>query len=341
MGLSTNRLNWIDVLKGIAILLVVLGHTLDGSPMYNATNWMSKLHMIIYSFHMPLFFFLSGCTFSLSKKNADVKTFALRILELFLVYVIWSFFMYAGKTLLSAEATNKVTFTFPYCLLFSPVDPFWYLIVLLIYSIIGFVVERTNEKVRFCLLCFSFIISAIISIWEREALKNAAELRYLYRIGFHFVFFIGGICFIKKDLLRFNSKLKAVLLFVITIALLFVKQFFIPTNVILFNEITAWACIIFLVSLISQIVLVSNNCIISFFGTNSLYIYCLHNFCTVLCRILLKTKIYNGIIYVCTVFLTTIIICSFAILIINKIKILDIFFMPVKTIDGLRKSKEN
>lgn len=40
----------IDVLKGIAILLVVLGH-IAAAP---------KLTSVIYSFHMPLFIFISG-----------------------------------------------------------------------------------------------------------------------------------------------------------------------------------------------------------------------------------------------------------------------------------------
>lgn len=48
------RLIWIDNAKGIGILLVVLGHTY-GIPV--------QLHHIIYSFHMPLFFILSGYTF--------------------------------------------------------------------------------------------------------------------------------------------------------------------------------------------------------------------------------------------------------------------------------------
>lgn len=41
----------IDAAKGIAIILVVLGHVCTGIP------WLVKW---IYSFHMPLFFMISG-----------------------------------------------------------------------------------------------------------------------------------------------------------------------------------------------------------------------------------------------------------------------------------------
>lgn len=54
--INPNRIDWIDVAKGIAILLVIIGHTVQfGSATRN----------VIFSFHMPLFFILSGYTFRL------------------------------------------------------------------------------------------------------------------------------------------------------------------------------------------------------------------------------------------------------------------------------------
>ena len=53
MELETKqRIQWIDVAKGLAILIVVLGHCIG-----NLTDPVNK---IILAFHMPLFFFLSG-----------------------------------------------------------------------------------------------------------------------------------------------------------------------------------------------------------------------------------------------------------------------------------------
>ena len=46
-----------DILKGIGILLVIIGHVCDYLMIGGGwANW----HRIIYSFHMPLFFFVSG-----------------------------------------------------------------------------------------------------------------------------------------------------------------------------------------------------------------------------------------------------------------------------------------
>lgn len=52
-GEQSRRIEWIDIAKGIGILLVMLGHCyLD-----------RKFTIWFYSFHMALFFFLSGYTF--------------------------------------------------------------------------------------------------------------------------------------------------------------------------------------------------------------------------------------------------------------------------------------
>lgn len=61
---SESRIEWVDLCKGFAIQLVMLGHTY--------CNFYIKIWL--YSFHIPLFFFLSGYVFSI-KKYVDFKTF--------------------------------------------------------------------------------------------------------------------------------------------------------------------------------------------------------------------------------------------------------------------------
>ena len=53
------RIGWIDITKGIAIILVVVGHTLIGL----------KLNDYIFAFHMPVFFICSGILF----RQKDIK----------------------------------------------------------------------------------------------------------------------------------------------------------------------------------------------------------------------------------------------------------------------------
>lgn len=62
------RVVWIDVARGLGILLVVLGHTLT-TPVRNANHGLFALYSAIYFFHMPFLFYLSGCTFRLLWKR--------------------------------------------------------------------------------------------------------------------------------------------------------------------------------------------------------------------------------------------------------------------------------
>ena len=52
----TKRLIGIDVMQGIAMVLVVLGHHLFSFM----PEWYKELFVWIYTFHMPLFIFISG-----------------------------------------------------------------------------------------------------------------------------------------------------------------------------------------------------------------------------------------------------------------------------------------
>ena len=51
------RLEWIDRLKGLAILLVVAGHFIQQHVWGSGKSENNVLVRIIYTFHMPLFFF--------------------------------------------------------------------------------------------------------------------------------------------------------------------------------------------------------------------------------------------------------------------------------------------
>ena len=49
---ENGRVRWIDIARGICMILVVLGHTMRGGPVWHA----------VYGFHVAAFFFLAGMT---------------------------------------------------------------------------------------------------------------------------------------------------------------------------------------------------------------------------------------------------------------------------------------
>lgn len=56
---SKKRVEWIDIAKGIGIILVIIGH---------AVTWNNCTYPI-YAFHMPLFFFLSGIVYNYKEEK--------------------------------------------------------------------------------------------------------------------------------------------------------------------------------------------------------------------------------------------------------------------------------
>jgi len=83
---ETKRLDWVDVSKGITILLMVAGHTSIPEP----------ISKYIWSFHMPLFFFVSGVFYSEKKYNTFSSLFKRRIFTLLVPYVFFSVVVMLG-----------------------------------------------------------------------------------------------------------------------------------------------------------------------------------------------------------------------------------------------------
>lgn len=72
------RIEWIDVIRGIAILMIIIGHSLD----VYSTSYLSAL---IYIVHVPIFFILSGYLF---KERKNIVAYAKHLsISLLLPYV--------------------------------------------------------------------------------------------------------------------------------------------------------------------------------------------------------------------------------------------------------------
>ena len=81
----------IDAVKGMAILLVAFGHTMQGLVhRYQGaeTGWSYRTDMYIYSFHMPAFFFVSGVFVLNSLHKRGVGRFIVSKLET-VMYPFW------------------------------------------------------------------------------------------------------------------------------------------------------------------------------------------------------------------------------------------------------------
>lgn len=95
-ALKNERIIWIDVAKGLGMILVVIGHS-------RPPEWLKE---VIFSFHMPLFFFLSGLVYKAKSTSVSIKR---RIMKdgksLVIPYVITVFVI--GVFLLVIQAQGR------------------------------------------------------------------------------------------------------------------------------------------------------------------------------------------------------------------------------------------
>ena len=98
------RIEWLDSLKGFAIFLVVVGHVILGyirAETFTEHQWsLQFIYDVIYSFHMPLFFLISGFLYKLtwSQKNSGlIKKISNKFLNMIPMYLLFSVVFWLSK----------------------------------------------------------------------------------------------------------------------------------------------------------------------------------------------------------------------------------------------------
>lgn len=280
-----NRIIAIDVTKGIGFFLVVLGHLVSST---------SKSSIVIFSFHMPLFFIMSGylmpfeCT-----KEKMVK----RIVTLFCNYVFFCFIGFL-VTIIIPPWRNSLTLkgiiydvvfnTQPECI---HVGQVWFLVSMIWATLFFFLFHLfiKNELIIFFFVTVVAFTSVLLSVFE--------VTKHLYGGGLPFKLLSGmsALVFIEIGYLSKKLKLiekivsiktiyKVIMLFVgfaslVYMALLNGKvniALGIYNNVILyyFTSLIGTFCILVLSTCIKGVV----ARIIGNYGKNSLCLFSVHSF---------------------------------------------------------------
>lgn len=191
---AKQKIDWLAVLQGFSMLLVVIGHV-DLTNKGNDCNFpiASAIHSIIYSFHMPLFVFISGWLFYYTcirkdKNNKDVMVAKLRRLGVpFLAFtLIATALKMAFPSLMHRQVTlQELVNTF---VLFrsNPLGEMWFIVVLLVLmSFYPAYRWAFREKWALCLL---LLLSMIVYIYPLHI-----TIFYVKKVCHMAPFFVGGM----------------------------------------------------------------------------------------------------------------------------------------------------
>ena len=66
---AQKRITWLDMAKGVGIVLMVAGHLIGALQTIDNKPYFSPVYQFIASFHMPLFFIISGILLRITKEE--------------------------------------------------------------------------------------------------------------------------------------------------------------------------------------------------------------------------------------------------------------------------------
>lgn len=177
----------LDVAKGVGILLVVIGHAwrgLESAGMIGDAGLFRLVDQVIYNFHMPLFFLLSGMTFQAWALRRPLGEAALgRVTRLLWPLVLWTYLFTAAR-LAAGEAANTEVAGLPSLLFFPlpPRDHFWFLWALFlqhlaVLALIRFATGPLSAAAWAGLAALAVLASSLtpvgLNAWTVGALTNA------------------------------------------------------------------------------------------------------------------------------------------------------------------------
>jgi fucose 4-O-acetylase-like acetyltransferase len=134
------RLNWVDTARGIGIILVVYGHALRGHVTAGAFDpaWHADMQdAVIYSFHMPLFFFLAGLFVRRSLSKGAGIFLREKAVTLVYPYFLWSVVSVALAMLAAGAVNSPKNADAMLTLWQTPVFQYWFLYALALCQLVA------------------------------------------------------------------------------------------------------------------------------------------------------------------------------------------------------------
>lgn len=191
--MKIKRLNWIDMAKGFAMILVMFGHA----------PFSSSIQAEIYTFHLPLFFFMSGYLFSNAKYNNFAAFFKKRFITIGIPYFCFSFIEYIYFFLFN----NKQNVS-PLKSLIGTIIPLrfnngtshngtlWFIVCLFMAELIFFLIvkytKNDKKKIIVCLVG-SAIIACLYNIYIKKPLPWSIDVSFFAVVFYGIGYLIKGI----------------------------------------------------------------------------------------------------------------------------------------------------
>lgn len=269
------RLHYIDVIKGILIIIVILHHVLGLMKEYAFIPKDVNIGKLYVPFFMPAFFVVTGYC---SSFGGDTLTFLKKNL---LLLLIPSLMFSPINSLISCLLSGNPNFT--ECLrsvVFRILQGgSWFLVALLIAKITyKLIIDSVTSTIKVGGILLLLLLLASIA-----SSKNIFEPFWIYH-GFALIIFLWAGAYLKTKNINFTLKhfISALLIYTIYVLVLAYYDFHLPRATMILS-IYPYEIPLFLVGGMSGTILVwflaskiNKNNLLEFFGRNSLLIFLTH-----------------------------------------------------------------
>ena len=177
------RVAWADLAKGLTIVLVVVGHAVDGvNTAVPLEPWLyDALKLPFGQFRMPLFFFVTGLLAARSVRRTWPDFTDRTILPLVWVFIVWNVLQYAARMAFAAFANHPADpleiLTFP----LVPINVTWFLWALILF----YTLLRAGRALPPSLLvALTAALAATTLPVEHYALTQSARFAVYFVLGY-------------------------------------------------------------------------------------------------------------------------------------------------------------
>ena len=317
---NTNRIEWVDVLKGVSIIWLIVYH-------FYVFSWMRS--------PVPVFFFLSGLFFSEGKSfMLFVGKKAKALLIPFVFFFVLGIAASALKSFLQGDS-----YSFPPLWLFATLIPadadngsplgvgaIWFLISLFEIYIIYYVLRLVSQNRCWLLIAGLVLFFLSCSLLQRYAI---GALFYIFYTFGYCIFFI--VAHLMRDKILYGRI--PVWILIIAVILYSIRYIDVP-NINYLDVQMGGGMIKWMVSMSGLVILLIYICkkissigmlselksyrFLLFEGRNSLTILGIHLLVMSVASILLKHFISGGILYHAVLLTIVLIVCNICILLFNR-----------------------
>jgi fucose 4-O-acetylase-like acetyltransferase len=282
---AAERIAWLDAARGIGIILVVTFHAVGGmlqAGLLSRDGIFGDAFYIVYTFHMPLFFYLSGLLLKDRLQKSPKLLVTSSVKRLLYPYFLWGYIQVLvifslGKFVNTPISLGWLDLISP---LWSPPSQFWFLYVLFFLQLIA-VVSLTLWN-DFVLLGMAVLFRIAVSIFVFPDV--------LASIGLFDIFFVAGVFTGPRmknwaNAIRFPGMV-SILLFALTI---FLAAENLRSGVWYWSAYTLPAGILgtLAVLTLSAVPQVGSNPLLGLLGRRALTIFLAHVLCVAGTRIVL------------------------------------------------------